>query len=505
MKFRFDFVTNSSSSSFVAVSIEDSELARICKEYRINLKVSGNKVSCKYDIGESELPIAPNGADFILWFLNFIAELKLADETACKEIRSRRKEIEENFVRSEIEYEHYCTEAFQGNLHWEETRDKERIVLKGFDAAKWSEIWERESLEEISKLDSGTNTERLSPENYPFWLFLSEGWASSKQDNFVRKMMDKYGTTVLEPLRNESTNDLNVDELLEKLNEKSVLPEDLDFEGKKVEISCYTSNSGNAIFAYDSDRYRMIDRDSIEEKINWFKENTHQNLELIRKNLWIDLIKESYEKAIKELNANPTNRISPGCDYVVVPKSLDGFFSLEDIQSYIRDKYNLHDESKALLDLFTEEEYELAKKEFFFDYYKKILSSIESSDKIRKMSKKEKEPIRIIWEYQMHDFLVANTSFGKKGDSITEKHSETHVAKNNNGKLPVPEEYNNLLYRVRMTIHKAWPDGVINKQTKKYEQLQEDLIACYTGIGYQSEEEFFKAYGYSVKAGKKRK
>ena len=505
MKFRFDFVTNSSSSSFVAVSIENSELARICKEYNINLRVSGDKVSCKYNIGESELPIAPNGSDFILWFLNFITELKLADENACKEIRSRRKEIEDSFIRSEIEYEHYCTEDFQGNFHWEETRDKERIVLKGFDAAKWSEIWERQSIEEISKLDSGTNTERLSPENYPFWLFLSEGWASSKQDNFIRKMMDKYGTTVIESLRNGSEDDLNVDELLEKLEEKSVLPEELDFEGKKVEISCYTNNGGNAIFAYDSDRYRLIDKASIEEKIQWFKENTHQNLDLIRKNLWSDLIKESYEKAIKELNANSTNRISPGCDYVVVPKTLDEYFSSEDIQSYIRDKYNLNDGSKALLDSLTEEEHELAKKEYIFGYYKKILSSIESSDRIRKKSKTEKEPIRIIWEHQMHDFLVAKTSFGKKEDAISENHSETHEIKNNSGKLPVPENCNNLLYRVRMTIHKAWPDGVINKQTKKYEQLQDDLIACYTGIGYQSEEEFFKAYGYSVKAGKTRK
>ena len=503
MKIRLDFVTNSSSSSFVAVNIEDSELARICKEYRIRIRVSGNKVSCKYDIGESELPIAPKGTDFILWFLNFITELKLADEAACKEIRNHRKEIEDSFVRSDIEYEHYCTEDFHGNFHWEEIRDKEKIILKGFDASTWSDVWERESIEEISKLDSEKNVDRLSPDNYPFWRFLSEGYASSKQDNFVRKMMNKYGTTVIEQLRNGSADDLNVGELLEKLNEKSVLPEEQDFEGKTVEISCYTNNSGNAIFAYNSDRYGMIDRESIEEKIKWFRENTHQNLELIRKNLWIDLIKECYEKAIKELKANPTNRISPRCDYVVIPKSLDDFFSQEDIQRYIKDKYNLHDESEAMLNMFTEEEQAREKKEFFYGYYKKILSSIESSDRIRKKSKKEKKSISIIWEYQMHDFLAENTSFGKKDVTMPAEAKKTRVAKDGNEKLPVPEEYNNLLYRVRMTIHKAWPDGVINKKTKKFEQLQDDLIACYTGIGYPSEEAFFKAYGYSVKVGKK--
>ena len=506
MKIRLDFVTNSSSSSFVAVSIEDSELARICREHRIRLNVSGDMISCNIYIGEAELPIAPRGADFILWFLKFVTELNLADEAACKEIRSHRKEIEYSFIHSSIEYEHYCTEDFNGNLHWEESRDKERIILKGFDASKWSEVWEKESIEEISKLDTGTNTERLAPDNYPFWRFLSEGYASSTRDNFVRKMMDKYGTTVIEvgSLNNGSADDLTADDLLEKLNEKAALPEELDFEGKTVEISCYTNNSGNALFAYESDRYTQVNKDSIEEEIKWFKENTHQNLELIKKNLWINLIKESYEKAIKELKATPVNRISSSCDYVVVPRSLDEYISQDDVQSYMKEKYNLHDGSEDMLTLFTKEEHEMEKKELSISYYEKIIMGIESADKIRKMSKSKREPIKIIWEDQMHDFLIANTQFGNNVITKPTAHAETQIVNDGSQKLPVPEEYNNLLYRVRMTIHKAWPDGVINKKTKKFEQLQEDLTACYTGIGYSSEEAFFKAYGYSVKTGKRK-
>lgn len=49
MKIRTDFVTNSSSQSYIAVAIDNSELARLCKKNKVKLKISGDTVSYNYN------------------------------------------------------------------------------------------------------------------------------------------------------------------------------------------------------------------------------------------------------------------------------------------------------------------------------------------------------------------------------------------------------------------------------------------------------------------------
>ena len=153
MKIRTDFVTNSSSQSYIAVTIYNPELARLCREYKIKLDVRGDVVSYNYNDLEGAADfIKPEAKDFVDWFLHFIDFERVADKKACEKIEENRKNIEDAFVKSIIVVSHI--DEAEG-CYWEEKRNKKEIELKGFDDQSWNNVWNDVNHDEIAELYDG--------------------------------------------------------------------------------------------------------------------------------------------------------------------------------------------------------------------------------------------------------------------------------------------------------------------------------------------------------------
>lgn len=182
--------------SFLTISIHDAELAGICHQHRIKrFKVHEDivKYSEEYEGEGGWLDKVPEGGDLVDWLISFIKQRKLATEAVCCLIRDKSSDINNGLVSSRIVYEYCDPKDYGSNEYWEEERDANHIEIKGFNARTWEEVWESEDHNEIAELYGKGDVESMSPNNYPLWLFLLEGW-QYKSNSFFRKMMDSFGT-----------------------------------------------------------------------------------------------------------------------------------------------------------------------------------------------------------------------------------------------------------------------------------------------------------------------
>ena len=145
MKFRFDFVTNSSSSSFVAFNIKNKKLAEICEAYWVPVGNNGTAISGTWGAEESNPVVGtPGGGSIAEWFermldpeQNDVFEMYNADYSAAIEyIKEHRQEIDEATERSEIASAHVVTDG-GGTEVGVEVREKGKIESFGVDEGDW--------------------------------------------------------------------------------------------------------------------------------------------------------------------------------------------------------------------------------------------------------------------------------------------------------------------------------------------------------------------------------
>ena len=145
MKIRLDFVTNSSSSSFVAFNIKNRELAKICNRYWIPVHNDGTTISGVWGAEESGPVVGtPGGGSIADWFIsmldpeqNYVFEMYDNDYSDAQEyISQHRQLIDEATERSEIASAHVVTDG-DGTGVGIEVREKGKILSFGVDEYDW--------------------------------------------------------------------------------------------------------------------------------------------------------------------------------------------------------------------------------------------------------------------------------------------------------------------------------------------------------------------------------
>ena len=440
MKVRLDFVTNSSSSSFTCVALYNEDLYNYLQKLIAEKKYSEQPSWTKNDAWirpETELY---NG---FIW-----EELKF--DQRCYKVQTTEQygEIDRGWI-----FRYIC--SFFENLSSDEIETIRELVFAVYDSE-----------------DLQTHT----------YEDMTDGFVGFDFKGFIPKS-DLKGDIDSEKAK----------ELISEIDKMSIDPETTDLSMKSVAMNFY-SIDGSGIYDPEADRYKHIDKSFLNKvKLGWIDQDSpgyyiEEQLAEEKRRVWAEYLRGLYKEALDDIGAIPLGNISSRSDCAVVFDSIDGAVNKYSLEFYLMEKYHLNRFDPGF-DHLLRGNLDLVKENCFIDYLQKTISSINEANTNRG---DDKPPVLVIWESQLHDYLMKHTSLG----NVTPK---SVIGPNGTMRLKVPERYKKTVDNAITEMMTRWPSRVINPKTRTYEKLYKELSGCYESIGYESVEAFFDAYGFSVK------
>ena len=436
MKIRLDFVTNSSSSSFTCVAMYSEKL------YSFLQKIIDEGKNCEQP---KWARMRPKNELHLTWIWE---ELKLDERWYKVQTTEEYGDTDENSI-----YKYIC--YFFDGL----TSDEERTL--------------KELIHEVYR-DHDYQTHRYKDQTDGFVGFNFGGGFRTKNQQSGEK-------------------DKKIQKLKDKINEMAIDPETAGLSMRSIAVP-FELIDGHGIYDPESERYQHIDKEFLRDvKLGWvdsdYTEEYKKELLLEeRRKKWGKHLRKMYEDAIDETGALRLWNISSRCDFAVVPDAYDGVLEKYSFENYLIEYYNLNSYDGSV-DRLTADQLKDAKKSFYRLYLSRVIGALKEANHNKD---KRQTPVRVIWESQLHDYLMHHTSLGNKTP-------EPVVGPNGTIRRKVPENHKKTIDHAVKEMLTRWPSRVINPKTRTYDLLLRDITGCCADLGYANADEFFDAYGFSIK------